>query len=64
MRAYHEYLELFSYFALPGEKRLTSVEFQSADEEWKELAARHKSLDEKEKGRFAELKALLHREKP
>ncbi len=64
MRAYHEYLELFSYFAQPGEKRLSAVEFQSADEEWKELAARHKSLAGEERARFVELKALLHREKP
>jgi hypothetical protein len=64
MKGYHEYLELHSYFARNGEQRLTSVEFESADLELRELAARRIELADAERGRLGELMALLHRDKP
>lgn len=64
MKAYHEYLELYSYFARSGEARLGSAEFEVARREWKELAAKHPALDGDERARLAELKAALYEDKP
>lgn len=63
MKAYHEYLELYVYFAR-GVRRLTSAEFAVLDGEFKALAARHPVLDKHELGRLDELKELLHRDRP
>ena len=63
MKAYHEYLELHSYFAR-GEPRLARADFDSADRAWRDLAARHATLDATERARLAVLKAMLYRDKP
>ena len=63
VKRYHEYLELHGYFAR-GEPRLSSAEFAAADEEFRQLAARHPRLAAEERQRLAELKALLYRDKP
>ncbi len=63
MKAYHEYLELHSYFAR-GEEKLSSEAFAAADREFKELAALHPKLDGEQQIRLVELKALLYRERP
>ncbi len=64
MKRYHEYLELYAYFARSGEARLTAAEFDAADREFSALAARHPKLDAAERARLGELKALLYRDKP
>jgi hypothetical protein len=64
MKAYHEYLELHGYFALPGEPRLSRAAFDEADREYRALAARHPALDAGERARLRELKAALFRDKP
>src|SRR5690349_16154434 len=64
MKAYHEYLELYLYFARSGEQRLSADDFAILDEEFKRLAAKHPTLDEEERRRLAALKAVLFRDKP
>jgi hypothetical protein len=63
-RAYHEYLELYAYFARGGMPRLSSAEFEAAAAEWKALAAKHPRLEKEERERLGLLKALLFRDKP
>lgn len=64
MKAYHEYLELFSYFALPGDTRLSRADFDSLDAEFRGLASRHPKLEPAERARLSQLKAVLFRDKP
>ena len=64
MKAYHEYLELHGYFALPGMPRLSRADFDVADAEFRALAVRHRELAGDEKARLGELKAILFRDKP
>ena len=64
MKGYHEYLELHGYFAGKGAPKLSRVEFDSAEKEYASLAAGHPELSREERGRLAELKALLFRDKP
>jgi hypothetical protein len=63
-KGYHEYLELFAYFARSGERRLAKDEFEAADKEFKALAADLKGLDSAGRERLSELKALLFRDRP
>ncbi|HEX2569920.1 MAG TPA: hypothetical protein VH877_10225 [Polyangia bacterium] len=64
MKAYHEYLELHSYFARGGEPRLGRADFEVADREFRELASRFGQLAAEERARLGHLKALLFRDKP
>lgn len=64
MKAYHEYLELHSYFARSGEGRLGGAEFEALWREFKALAGRHPNLDAEERERLAELKAQLYQDRP
>ena len=64
MKAYHEYLELHSYFAHHAIPRLGRVEFETADQEFRELARRFQRLEPAEHTRLRELKALLFRDRP
>ena len=64
MKGYLEYLELYVYFAIPGAPKLSREDYDRADAEWKELAARFKTLDGDERHRVAELKTILFRDKP
>lgn len=64
MKAYHEYLELHSYFARGDEPRLGRADFEVADREFRELASRFGQLAQEERVRLGYLKALLFRDKP
>ena len=64
MKGYHEYLELYGYFALPGTPKLSRADYDSLDQEYKALACRHANLDSDERARLGELKAVLYRDKP
>ena len=64
MKRYLEYLELYSYFARTGERRLSQQDFDAADAEWRELGERLASLSKLERARLEELKAILYRDKP
>ena len=63
MKAYHEYLELHTYFAR-GERKLSSEEFSRVAAEFDALAAKHPKLDAGDRERLAELKQLLYRDRP
>ena len=64
MKGYLEYLELHSYFAQSGQPKLTRSEFDLLVAEYVALVARHPALTGSERGRLAELKAALFRDKP
>jgi hypothetical protein len=64
MKGYHEYLELYGYFARAGEPKLSEDEYVRADAVWKALAAKYPDLDATERQDLADYKALLHRDKP
>ena len=64
MKGYHEYLELHSYFALPGQPKLSRVDFDALHAEYVVLAAKHPALLGAERERLNELKAALFRDKP
>lgn len=64
MKGYHEYLELHSYFARPGQPKLSRTEFDALHAEYVALAAKHPALTGDERGRLSELKAELFRDKP
>lgn len=64
MKAYHEYLELHSYFAQGEEPRLGRADFEAADGEFRELVSRLGQLAKEERTRLGVLKALLFRDKP
>jgi hypothetical protein len=64
VKGYHEYLELHSYFAQPGQPKLSRNEFDLLAAEYVALAAKHPALTGDERGRLAELKAALFRDKP
>ena len=64
MKRYIEYLELYGYFARQGEPKLPKEDFDSADEEWRDLSARHPDLLPEERAHLVHLKALLYRDKP
>jgi hypothetical protein len=64
VKGYHEYLELHSYFAQPGQSKLTRAEFDLLVAEYVALAAKHPGLSGEERGRLNELKAALFRDKP
>lgn len=64
VKAYLEYLELFEYFGRHGAVRLSRADFMALDAEFAALAKRVAQLDENERARLAELKALLFRDKP
>ncbi len=64
MKGYLEYLELHSYFAQPGQPKLTRAEFDLLAAEYVALVAKHPALTGAERGRLAELKAALFRDKP
>ena len=64
MKGYLEYLELHSYFAQPGQPKLSRNEFDLLAAEYVALAAKHPALTGAERGRLAELKAALFRDKP
>ena len=58
---YLDYRDRHGYFG--ANKPLLGVaEFEAADREYAELAAREGHLDDEEEVRFAELSALLHRD--
>ena len=68
MKGYLEYLELHSYFARPGQPKLSREEFDALHAEYGVLAARHREsggvLSGDDRARLAELKAALFRDKP
>ena len=64
MKGYLEYLELHSYFAQPGQPKLSRSQFDALDAEYVVLAAKHPALSGDERGRLAELKGALFRDKP
>ncbi len=64
MKGYHEYLELFAYFAQPGDAKLSRAEYDSLHAEYLALAAKHPSLDRDERTRLHAVKLLLYRDKP
>ncbi len=64
MKGYLEYLELHSYFARTGEGKLSQLDFQAADAEWRALAERVAELTKAERSRLEELKAVLYRDRP
>ena len=64
MKGYHEYLELHSYFARPGEPRLSRADFDALHAEYVALAAKHPQLTSDERARLGDLKAALFRDKP
>jgi hypothetical protein len=64
MKGYHEYLELYGYFARAGEAKLSRADYDRADAEFVELARRLSSLTSDERTRLNELKAILFRDKP
>ena len=64
MKGYHEYLELHSYFARPGQPKLSRSEFDTLDAEYVVLAGKHPALNGDERARLGEIKQLLFRDKP
>ena len=64
VKGYHEYLELYAYFAAPGTPKLSRADYDNLDQEYKELASRHAQLTSDERARLGELKAVLYRDKP
>ena len=64
MKGYLEYLELHSYFAQAGQPKLSRAEFDLLAAEYVVLAGKHPALTADERGRLAELKAALFRDKP
>jgi hypothetical protein len=64
VKGYHEYLELYAYFARPGEAKLSRVEYDALDAEFRGIAARHPKLSGDERARLDQLKAVLFRDKP
>ena len=64
MKAYHEYLELHSYFAVPGQPKLSRVDFDALAAEYVVLAAKHPQLSPTERDRLTEIKTALFRDKP
>jgi hypothetical protein len=64
VKGYLEYLELHSYFAQPGQPKLSRAEFDLLAAEYVVLAGKHPALTTDERGRLAELKAALFRDKP
>lgn len=64
MKGYLEYLELHSYFAPPGQPKLSRGEFDLLAAEYVALVAKHPALSGDERGRLAQLKAALFRDKP
>ncbi len=63
-KGYLEYLELYTYFARTGEHKLSQVDYEAADAEWKTLGGRLATLSKLERARLEELKALLYRDRP
>ena len=64
MKGYLEYLELHSYFAQPGQPKLSRTQFDQLAAEYVALAAKHPALTGDERGRLTQLKAALFRDKP
>lgn len=64
MKGYLEYLELHSYFAQPGQPKLSRTEFDNLAAQYVALVAKHPALTGDERGRLAQLKAALFRDKP
>ena len=64
MKGYLEYLELHSYFAQPGQPKLSRPEFDTLHAEYVVLAVKHPALSGDERGRLIELKLTLFRDKP
>ena len=64
VKGYLEYLELHSYFASPGQPKLTRTEYDQLSAEYVALVAKHPALTGDERGRLNELKAALFRDKP
>jgi hypothetical protein len=64
VKGYLEYLELHSYFALPGQAKLSRPEFDALHAEYVALATKHPALAGDEPARLAALKTLLFRDKP
>jgi hypothetical protein len=64
VKGYLEYLELHSYFAQSGQPKLTRAEFDLLVVEFVALVVKHPGLTGAERGRLAELKAALFRDKP
>ena len=64
MKGYLEYLELHGYFAQPGQPKLSRPEFDLLVAEYVALVQKHPALTGDERGRLAELKAALFRDKP
>jgi hypothetical protein len=64
VKGYLEYLELHSYFAQPGQPKLSRAEYDALHAEYQALAGKHPALTGDERGRLSELKAELFRDKP
>ena len=64
MKGYHEYLELHSYFARPGQPKLSRADYDDLHSQYVALAAKHPALSSDERSRLAELKSVLFRDKP
>jgi len=64
VKGYHEYLELYAYFAVPGTPKLSRADYDTLHAEYVQLASKHPNLDRDERARLGELKAVLYRDKP
>jgi hypothetical protein len=64
VKGYLEYLELYAYFARPGETKLSRAEYESLNAEFRGIAARYPKLSSEERARLGELKLVLYRDKP
>jgi len=64
VKGYLEYLELHSYFARPGQPKLSRADFDALHAEYVVLAAKHPKLDAIERDRLNEIKSALFRDKP
>jgi hypothetical protein len=64
VKGYLEYLELHSYFAPPGQPKLSRDQFDALYAEYVVLANKHPGLTGDERGRLAELKHTLFKDKP
>jgi hypothetical protein len=64
VKGYLEYLELHSYFARPGEAKLSRQEYDALHAEYVALASKHPALSQDERARLIDLKAALFRDKP
>jgi hypothetical protein len=64
VKGYHEYLELYGYFARSGEPKLSRADYDLLHAEYTALVQQHPALTADELSRLKELKQALFRDKP